>query len=91
MTQDDIFNYGELSEKLNCSKDMDNKPFLVSHVRETKFGGLNPGIVYFKCDYDEENRQLSTKKRGHPVNFCTYVPRKAYHRDLGVSKEKLED
>lgn len=91
VNQDMVFNWTELSTKLQLNKDSEGRAIPWRSVRQFETNCSNAHKIKFKTNFSEESKVICTKGIGRPVNFCNYELRKAYTGPLRISKLKYDD
>ncbi|KAK3917836.1 Mitochondrial intermediate peptidase 1 [Frankliniella fusca] len=89
--QDMIFQWNDLSSKLQLEKDSLRRAIPWRSVRQISATGSEIHELKFKTDFSEEPRIVSTKGVGKPVNFSTFKLEKVYNGPLPISKLKHAD
>lgn len=91
VTQDMIFDWKDLADKLYLDKDVHKSSIPWIKIRQISFDGSKPHEFQFKVNFDDEFVSVSTKSVGRPVNFNSYELKNVYQGTLPISKLKHKD
>ncbi|KAK3918415.1 Neuraminidase, partial [Frankliniella fusca] len=91
VTQEIIFQWNDLSNKLQLDKDVNRQAIPWRSIRQISSDSSTVHQLKFKTDFSVEPRVVSTKRVGKPVNFSTFKLEKLYNGPLPISKLKHAD
>lgn len=86
-----VFDWKDLSDKLNLVKDNNGNAVPWTKLRETFVDGRSPHTLKYKINLDDPEVTVSTRKVGRPVNLKDFEPKKVYDKPLSITKLKYQD